>query len=59
MNRLVEVISVLRIPDMDIGVKFDPNMDPSRFIENDSERLVRLRWGEAGSGRYDRNRGGE
>ena len=59
LKRLGEVISVLRIPDMDIGVKFDPNMDPTRFIENDIERLVRLRWGEAGSGLYDRNRGGE
>lgn len=59
LKRLGEVISVLRIPDMDIGVKFDPNMDPTRFIENDIERLVRLRWGEAGSGLYERNRGGE
>lgn len=59
LKRLGEVISVLRIPDMDIGVKFDPNMDPTRFIENDIERLVRLRWGESGTGLYDRNRGGE
>lgn len=59
LKRLGEVISVLRIPDMDIGVKFDPNMDPTRFIENDIERLVRLRWGESGTGMYDRNRGGE
>lgn len=59
LKRLGEVISVLRIPDVDIGVKFDSNMDPTRFLENDMERLIRLRWGEAGPRLYDRNRGGE
>ena len=32
--------------DIDVGVKFDENMDPTRFIKNDIERLIRLRWGE-------------
>jgi nicotinic acid mononucleotide adenylyltransferase len=60
LKRLGEVITVLRIPDIDIGVKFDANMDPTRFIENDIERLVRLRWGELGVKlERDRNRGGE
>ena len=47
------------IPDMDIGVKFDANMDPTRFIDNDIERLVRLRWGEGSIRLQERNRGGE
>lgn len=59
LKRLGEVLSVLRIPDMDIGVKFDANMDPTRFIDNDIERLVRLRWGEGGIRLQERNRGGE
>ncbi|WP_301859624.1 phosphohydrolase [uncultured Megasphaera sp.] len=46
LKRLGEVISYPRIPDIDIGVKFDENLDPTRFIENDIERLVRMRWGE-------------
>jgi nicotinic acid mononucleotide adenylyltransferase len=62
LKRLGEVITVPRIPDIDIGVKFDTNMDPTRFIENDIERLVRLRWGELGlnlQSESERNRGGE
>ncbi|MCH4187174.1 MAG: phosphohydrolase [Megasphaera sp.] len=46
LKRLGEVITYPRIPDIDVGVKFDENMDPVRFIKNDIERLVRLRWGE-------------
>ena len=46
MKRLGEVITYPRIPDIDVGVKFDENMDPTRFIKNDIERLIRLRWGE-------------
>ena len=44
LKRLGEVVTPLRIPDMDVGVHFDENMNPSRFIENDIERLTRLRW---------------
>ena len=44
LKRLGEVVTPLRIPDMDVGVIFDENMNPSRFIENDIERLIRLRW---------------
>ncbi len=47
LKRLGEVITYPRIPDIDIGVKFDENMDPTRFIENDIERLVRLQWGDS------------
>lgn len=47
IKRLGEVITYPRIPDIDVGVKFDENMDPTRFIENDIERLMRLRWGES------------
>ncbi|MCH4178275.1 MAG: phosphohydrolase [Megasphaera sp.] len=49
LKRLGEVITYPRIPDIDVGVKFDENMDPVRFIKNDIERLVRLRWGEMDS----------
>ena len=59
LKRLGEVITVPRIPDIDIGVLFDANMDPTRFIENDIERLVRLRWGDTGWKNYLKNRGGE
>lgn len=48
LKRLGEVFTYPRIPDIDVGVKFDENMDPVRFIENDIERLVRLNWGEIG-----------
>ena len=48
LKRLGEVFTYPRIPDIDVGVKFDQNMDPVRFIENDIERLVRLKWGELG-----------
>lgn len=47
LKRLGEVVTYPRIPDIDIGVKFDENMDPTRFIENDIERLVRLQWGDS------------
>lgn len=46
LKRLGEVITQPRIPDIDVGVSFDENMDPTRFIANDMERLMRLRWGE-------------
>ena len=46
LKRLGEVFTYPRIPDIDVGVKFDENMDPVRFIENDIERLVRLKWGD-------------
>lgn len=46
LKRLGEVITYPRIPDIDVGVKFDENMDPTRFIKNDIERLIRLRWGK-------------
>ena len=50
LKRLGEVIMYPRVPDIDVGVRFDENMDPTRFIENDIERLVRLRWGETDNG---------
>lgn len=46
LKRLGEVVTIPRYPDIDVGVKFDENMDLTRFIENDIERLIRLRWGE-------------
>lgn len=46
LKRLGEVITQPRIPDFDIGVKYDENMDPVRFLANDMERLSRLRWGK-------------
>lgn len=55
LKRLGEVITYPRIPDIDVGVTFDENMDPTRFIENDIERLVRLRWG--GSADWPAERG--
>jgi len=48
LKRLGEVFTYPRIPDIDVGVKFDENLDPVRFIENDIERLVRLKWGSVG-----------
>lgn len=46
LKRMGEVFTYPRIPDIDVGVKFDENMDPTRFIENDIERLVRMHWQE-------------
>ena len=46
LKRLGEVFTVPRYPDVDIGVSFDANLDITRFIENDIERLTRLRWGD-------------
>ena len=46
LKRLGEVVTYPRYPDIDVGVAFDQNMDLTRFIENDIERLIRLRWGE-------------
>ena len=46
LKRLGEVFTYPRIPDIDVGVKFDENMDPTRFIENDIERLLRMQWKE-------------
>ena len=48
LKRLGEVFTNPRVPDIDVGVKFDETMDPTRFIENDIERLVRMRWGSDG-----------
>ena len=53
LKRLGEVINYPRIPDIDVGVKFDENMDPTRFIKNDIERLVRLRWGDEGGTEFE------
>lgn len=46
LKRLGEVFTAPRYPDVDIGVSFDANLDITRFIENDIERLTRLRWGD-------------
>ena len=46
LKRLGEVITIPRIPETDRGVTFDENLKPTNFIENDIERLSRLKWGE-------------
>ncbi len=44
LKRIGEVITYPRIPDIGAGVQFDPNLPPSKFIESDIEKLVRLKW---------------
>ena len=46
LKRLGEVVTIPRIPDMDRGVAFDENIKPTEFIDNDIERIARLKWGE-------------
>lgn len=46
LKRLGEVVTIPRIPDMDRGVVFDENMQPTDFLDNDIERVARLKWGE-------------
>lgn len=48
LKRLGEVVTILRIPDIDKGVEFDENMEPTQFLDNDIERVARLKWGEIG-----------
>ena len=45
LKRLGEVMTIPRIPEVDRGVSFDENLEPSVFIDNDLERLARLKWG--------------
>ena len=48
LRRLGEVVTIPRIPDMDRGVIFDESMEPTEFLDNDIERVARLKWGEIG-----------
>lgn len=48
LKRLGEVVTIPRIPDMDRGVIFDESMEPTEFLDNDIERVTRLKWGEIG-----------
>ena len=43
LKRLGEVISYPRRPDIGEGVNYDENLAPSVFVENDIEKLLRLR----------------
>ena len=45
LERIGEAITIPRIPEIDIGVSFDANLEPTIFIDNDIERLTRLKWG--------------
>ena len=47
LKRLGEVMTIPRIPEVDRGVSFDENMEPTVFIDNDLERLARLKWGSS------------
>ena len=46
LKRLGEVVTIPRIPDMDRGVTFDENREPTEFLDNDIERVARLKWGD-------------
>ncbi len=46
LRRLGEVMTYPRVPDIDLGVKFDQNLGPTSFLINDIERVIRLKWGE-------------
>ena len=48
LKRLGEVISSPRRPDIGQGVRYDENLAPSLYVENDIERLLRLRLGQHG-----------
>lgn len=48
LKRLGEVVTIPRIPDMDRGVIFDESKEPTEFLDNDIERVARLKWGEIG-----------
>ena len=43
LKRLGEVISYPRRPDVGEGISYDENLAPSVYVENDIERLIRLR----------------
>ena len=45
IKRLGEVVTVPRIPAVDRGISLDENIEPSNFLKNDMERLIRLKWG--------------
>ncbi|MBP3815998.1 MAG: phosphohydrolase [Firmicutes bacterium] len=47
LKRLGEVITRPRIPETDRGVTFDENLEPTNFLDNDIERLSRLKWGDS------------
>ncbi|MCI8513070.1 MAG: phosphohydrolase [Lachnospiraceae bacterium] len=48
LKRLGEVITCPRRPDIGEGVYYDENLAPSRYVENDIERLLRLHLGQHG-----------
>ncbi|MGN0658887.1 MAG: nicotinate-nicotinamide nucleotide adenylyltransferase [Emergencia sp.] len=43
LKRLGEVITSPRRPDIGEGISYDENLAPSVYVENDIERLIRLR----------------
>ena len=45
LKRVGEVFTNPRIPETDRGVFFDENLEPTNFLDNDIERLYRLKWG--------------
>ena len=45
LERLGEVFSVVRVPEIDVGVRFDENLEPSIYLQNEIEQLIRMRWG--------------
>lgn len=47
LKRVGEVFTNPRIPETDRGVSFDENLEPTNFLDNDIERLARLKWGAA------------
>ena len=44
LKRIGEVITIPKIPETDRGVTFDENREPTNFLDNDIERLSRLKW---------------
>lgn len=54
LKRLGEVISNPRRPDIGEGVHYDENLAPSVYVQNDIERLLRLRLGQHGRKESDK-----
>ena len=44
LKRLGEVITYPRRPDVGEGISYDENLAPSVYVENDIEKLIRLRY---------------
>ena len=43
LKRLGEVITYPRRPDIGNGISYDENLAPSAYLENDIEKLIRMR----------------